>query len=100
MPKPGSRPSENRQIARFADGRPIYLYDDVPPTTGIEGEVELLPMYAGQSVGMVTKIMPAAEIVREIVRELTNRASRTIQSLAGVSTETEVEDNNFGIAGG
>jgi NAD(P)H-dependent flavin oxidoreductase YrpB (nitropropane dioxygenase family) len=33
------------------------------------GDVETLPNWAGQGVGLVTQTQPAAEIVRELVSE-------------------------------
>lgn len=44
-------------------------YQSYTPGAGTEGEIEELPMWAGQSVGLVSKLQPAAEIIREIVAE-------------------------------
>ena len=41
----------------------------VAPLIDIEGDIEALPMWAGQGVGLVKKIQPAADIVREIDAE-------------------------------
>ena len=32
----------------------------------VEGDVDALPLWAGQSVGLVRKVMPAGQIVREV----------------------------------
>ena len=45
---------------------PVVRYGAVPPMADVEGDLDALPMWAGQSVAQVTKIQPAAEIVREI----------------------------------
>ena len=37
-----------------------------PPTRWSTGKIEAMPHYAGQSVGAVQKIQPAADIVREL----------------------------------
>ena len=37
-----------------------------PPVTGISGDVEALPLYAGTDVGAITAIRPAAEIIMEV----------------------------------
>jgi nitronate monooxygenase len=51
---------ETIEIPRFAP---------VPPGAGVEGDVAAMPMYAGRSVAGVTREQPAADIVREIMRE-------------------------------
>src|SRR5262249_22502105 len=68
-PVPGQRPGEGEVIARSAAGDPVVRYQSHTPGTGTDGLVEELPMWAGQSVGLVSKIQPAAEIVRKIVGE-------------------------------
>jgi NAD(P)H-dependent flavin oxidoreductase YrpB (nitropropane dioxygenase family) len=50
-----------------------------PPTTNASGNVEAMPMYAGESVGAVHAVQPAADVVRELVdgaREHLQRAAR------------------------
>ena len=72
-PQPGGRPHE---------GEPIGVYDspvrgrvDVPRyasfmmTPWFEGDVELGPLWAGESAALVDDILPAAEIVRRIAAE-------------------------------
>ncbi|OLC23443.1 MAG: hypothetical protein AUI42_06070 [Actinobacteria bacterium 13_1_40CM_2_65_8] len=59
---------ERTRIARFRG---------VPPFKGFHGHIEAMACYAGQSVGDVKKVQPAAEIVAEMVDEadkLLNRA--------------------------
>jgi NAD(P)H-dependent flavin oxidoreductase YrpB (nitropropane dioxygenase family) len=41
------------------------------PAADIEGDVDALSLWAGQSVGLIKKLQPAAEIVREIQAEAT-----------------------------
>lgn len=50
-------------VAVDAGGRPLRRYDDVIPTAGVRGEVEVLAHYAGQGVGLVPGVSPAASIV-------------------------------------
>ena len=38
-------------------------------TRGVTGAVEAMPLWAGESVGGVTRVQPAAEIVREVAAE-------------------------------
>jgi NAD(P)H-dependent flavin oxidoreductase YrpB (nitropropane dioxygenase family) len=63
------RPGEGEVIASFADGRPIVRYSDVIPSPEMTGDVEALALYAGQSVGLVTGIQSAGEIVRRLAIE-------------------------------
>ena len=53
----------------FADGRPIERYSDTIPLPGMTGDVEGLAMYAGQSVGLIEDVLPAGEIVQQLVTE-------------------------------
>jgi nitronate monooxygenase len=72
-PPPGSRPGEGISIGRrrlssaeWAEW-PRYAVGTVPPD--FEGDVEYAPMWAGESCSVVNDIKPAAEIVRDLVRE-------------------------------
>ena len=47
----------------------MVRYQSFTPGAGTEGEIDELPMWVGQSVGLVAKLQPAAVIVREIVDE-------------------------------
>jgi nitronate monooxygenase len=53
------------------------LYDDAIPCAGMKGEMERLALYAGQSVGLVETIKPAARIVHEMMEQ----ATRVIRGL-------------------
>jgi nitronate monooxygenase len=64
-----ARPGEGEVVARPSGGAPVVRYQSYTPRAGTEGEIEELPMWAGQSVGLVSKMQPAAEIVSEIVDE-------------------------------
>jgi NAD(P)H-dependent flavin oxidoreductase YrpB (nitropropane dioxygenase family) len=68
-PAPGARPGEGEVVARSSEGAPVVRYQSYTPRVGTEGQIEELPMWAGQSVGLVSKMQPAAEIMREIVDE-------------------------------
>jgi nitronate monooxygenase len=45
---------------------PVPRFGSIPPTEGSTGAIEAMSLYAGQSVGAVTSILPAAEIVAEL----------------------------------
>jgi len=66
-PKPGQRPGEGDVLARRPDGREILRYQSASPHATLEGDIEALSMWAGQGVGLVAKVQPAAGIVGEIV---------------------------------
>ena len=68
-PAPGSRPGEADEPASRPDGSPINRYASSTPTTTMTGDVEPLPHWAGQGVGLVTKEQSAADIVRALVTE-------------------------------
>ncbi len=50
------------------------------PTNRTPGQTDLMPNYAGQGVGLVRKILPAAAIVEEVVTD----AEKAIQDLAAL----------------
>jgi len=73
-PAPGDRPGEGTDIGTFRapwgedeHAWPKYAPGMVPPT--FAGDVESAPMWAGTSVGEISDIKPAGEIVRDLVRE-------------------------------
>jgi nitronate monooxygenase len=45
---------------------PVARFGSIPPTEGSTGAIEAMSLYAGQSVGAVTAIVPAADIVAEL----------------------------------
>ena len=57
---------------------PIQRFASMPPNIHAAGDIELMSLLAGQSVGLVDKIRPAAEILRETV----NGAERLILGLS------------------
>lgn len=65
-PPSGKRPGEGTVIAKSPTGGDILRYQASTPVAGVTGDVEGLSMWAGQSVGLVRKVQPAADIVREI----------------------------------
>jgi nitronate monooxygenase len=44
----------------------------------LDGDIEAMALFAGQGIGLVNQVQPAAEIVHEIASE----ARETIQNLA------------------
>lgn len=57
---------------------PVERFSVEPPTRGTTGAVRAMALYAGQSVGAVTRVQPAGEIVDELMggaEELLKRAA-------------------------
>ena len=68
-PEVGERPGEGEVIATGVDGEPVERYSSVAPYSGVTGDLEGLSNWAGQGVGLITRVQPAADIVREITEE-------------------------------
>jgi len=67
----GSRPDEpvigNTAVA--GTEMPVQRFVSLPPNVHATGDIESMALLAGQSVGLVDQIRPAADIVRETVDE-------------------------------
>ena len=68
-PEVGHRPREGEVIAIGTNGEPIERYSAIGPYSGVTGDLEGLPNWAGQGVGLIRRIMPAADIVKEITED-------------------------------
>jgi nitronate monooxygenase len=78
-PPIGDRPGEDEVVAARPNGNPVLRYSSSLPVDGFTGEIEALSLYAGQSVGLVGRVEPAARIVADVVRE----ADAVLAGLAG-----------------
>jgi NAD(P)H-dependent flavin oxidoreductase YrpB (nitropropane dioxygenase family) len=67
--RPGAprRPGEGDLLAQSPDGSDVHRYDATPPMHGTSGNVEALALYAGQGTALVDDLLPAAEIVDQLV---------------------------------
>jgi NAD(P)H-dependent flavin oxidoreductase YrpB (nitropropane dioxygenase family) len=68
-PPTGLRPGEGEAIGVSPLIGQIVRYQSYTPAADAEGDVDAMSLWAGQSVGLVWKVQPAGEIVREISRE-------------------------------
>ena len=68
-PAPGRRPGEGDVIARWSDGTEIVRYSSSSASEGVIGAVDELSLWAGQSVGLVSDVRPAGDLVRSISEE-------------------------------
>jgi len=53
-------------------------YESTTARSDHEGNIEAFPLWAGQGVGLVNRVRPASEIVREIAED----AQRILRRLA------------------
>jgi nitronate monooxygenase len=67
-PMAGLRPGEGEVLAVGSRSRMIR-YGSTTPGPDAEGEIEALSLWAGQSVGCVTAVKPAGDIVRELAAD-------------------------------
>ncbi len=81
-PVPGARPGEGEVIAVSRSLGTIARYRAYTPAPDSEGDIDALSMWAGQGVGLVNKMQPAGEIVREIYEE----AAAILRSLEMAAT--------------
>ncbi len=68
-PPAGSRPGEGEVVAR-RDGVDIERYAADEPRRTTTGDLEAMCLYAGQGVGLVTAVEPAAELVSRMAAGL------------------------------
>ena len=75
-----SRPDEPVVGSTIICGAPIpvHRFSSIPPNIYATGDIESMSLLAGQSVGLVREIRPAADILRETV----NQADQLIRELA------------------
>ena len=65
-PGAGKRPGEGDIIATSKSIGPLVRYGCETLSEGTEGDIDAISLWAGQGVGLVKKLQPAADIVREI----------------------------------
>jgi nitronate monooxygenase len=69
-PAVGSRPGEGDQLATRPNGSGIARYAAATPVEGMDGDIDAMSLWAGQSVALARRVQPAAEIVAELVSRL------------------------------
>ena len=64
-PLHGNRPDDfPREVIGHEGERPIYRYSTDSPLRDMTGDLEAMPLYAGQVAGTIGAVRPAAEVVR------------------------------------
>jgi len=76
-PPPGNRPGEHDIITQFCPGSPVERYSYCLPAPMMEGDLEPLANYAGQSVGLVKNRQSVHKILNEVVEEAIKRINPT-----------------------
>jgi nitronate monooxygenase len=82
-PSTGQRSGEGTFIGRrtrAGETRDIPRYAPFMVTPEFDGDLELVPLWAGQSCSLIKDIKPAAQIVHDVVQE----AEQIIQRLSGL----------------
>jgi len=72
-PRPGARPGEGDEIGVVElAGQRISLprYTVFPPVQGFDGDLDAVPLYAGESVERIADILPAGALVTRLMDEL------------------------------
>src|SRR4051794_3064991 len=69
-PPTGSRPGDGDQVATRSNGSAIPRYASGTPVEGMEGDIDAMSLWAGQSVALARQVEPAAAIVAELVSRL------------------------------
>jgi NAD(P)H-dependent flavin oxidoreductase YrpB (nitropropane dioxygenase family) len=77
-PPAGQRPGEGEIVATSPRG-PIPRYRATVASADVEGDVEAMPLWAGQGVGLLAQIRPAAEILAAMA----TGAESKLQALVG-----------------
>lgn len=70
-------------IGEYPDGTPIVRYAVGFPRVDAKGAIDSMALYAGQGVGILRDIRPAAEIARTLTREA-HEALKAAVDLSGL----------------
>ncbi len=68
-PAPGQRPGEDETLATDPAGDRVPRYSSVSPRAELDGDIEALSLWAGQSVGLVHDSRPVHEVITTIAEE-------------------------------
>jgi nitronate monooxygenase len=74
------RPGAGDVVARGPDGDPVERYEDSLAVPGMDGDVEAVPLYAGQSAALAGETVPAGDLVATLVDE----TAATLDRLQGL----------------
>ncbi|MDJ0632754.1 MAG: nitronate monooxygenase [Xenococcaceae cyanobacterium MO_188.B29] len=69
-PQQGNRPKEGEILGYTSRGDAILRYSDTIPLPDIQGHVEALAFYAGQSTGLINNLHTSSQIITQLVNEV------------------------------
>ncbi|MCO5220455.1 MAG: nitronate monooxygenase [Thermomicrobiales bacterium] len=75
-PEPGRGPGEGDVLGHTSKGAPIMRYHDDFPGARTTGDLESMVLYAGQSVGVMHEVLPAAAVVQSVAQQATESLDR------------------------
>ena len=61
----------------------VQRFCSIPPSANATGEIEAMDLLAGQSVGLVREMKPAAEIIAEIIEDARRIVSERLARIVG-----------------
>lgn len=76
------RPGDGEVIGHFPGGTPVHRYSDTEPLIGMDGQLEAMALYAGQSVAQVHDVPSAAELVAGLADQSREVLKNTLAQLA------------------
>ena len=82
---PADRPGEGEVIGHYADGTPVIRYAADEPLADMNGEVEAMALYAGQSAALVHDIPSASDLVPSLMNRSREALSDALSRLQGDS---------------
>jgi nitronate monooxygenase len=74
--KPENAEKPPSAIIAYEGGRPIQLYSTDSPLQNTQGDYEKMPIYAGQSVGLISDVVSAATRVDQIMEQATEALTK------------------------
>ncbi len=78
-PSSGQRPGEGDRLATDPAGETVSRYDSTSPRAVLDGDIEAISLWAGQSVGRIDDVRP----IRAVVETLAGEAAAALGIAAG-----------------
>ncbi|HEV7320874.1 MAG TPA: nitronate monooxygenase [Ensifer sp.] len=91
QPPDGLRPDEGEIVATSFRRGDIARYQCVVAGPECEGDIEALPLWAGQGVGLAKELMTAGEIVDEIWKEAKDAQRRLSAAIDGSNSSSPID---------
>lgn len=69
------------EVIAYEDGQPRLRFSTDSPLRNTTGDLEAMALFAGQSVGAIGAVIPAAERIRQMMEEAARRIGRLVDHL-------------------